>query len=144
MMIVQRAALAGVNLYSNYRGDLSDSRIENAVVPEHENCAVHWTKIHPLASLREIFGFIRAGKVYQFSYSPPQALHTTAAARLVFFKRAEADAFIDQCCNAERGIVIRGQRTNAIFNRDKGGPRPEWEYYQTRVSSSLQHLLILN
>jgi hypothetical protein len=109
----------GIFINPNYKGEITDFDLRNAMCPSDENCAVRIHRIDSNATLYEIFQIITHGKVLSFHLNPAvEGIHTYAAARLVFVTRAAAESFISDA-RSPQGLHIRGQRIEALWNRDR-------------------------
>ncbi|PQE14266.1 F-box domain-containing protein [Rutstroemia sp. NJR-2017a BVV2] len=109
----------GLFINPNYKGEITDFDLRNAMCPSDENCAVRIHRIDSNATLYEIFQIITHGKVLSFHLNPAvEGIHAYAAARLVFITRAAAESFIFDA-RSPQGLHVRGQRIEALWNRDK-------------------------
>ncbi|PQE16126.1 Nucleotide-binding alpha-beta plait protein [Rutstroemia sp. NJR-2017a BBW] len=109
----------GIFINPNYKGEITDFDLRNAMCPSDENCAVRIHRIDSDATLYEIFQIITHGKVLSFHLNPAvEGIHTHAAARLVFVTRTAAESFISDAYSL-RGLHIHGQRIEALWNRDR-------------------------
>lgn len=120
--MIRKAAEVGLPSNPNYKGELTNFNLRNAMCLDHENCSVRIHKIPPEASLSEIFAVITHGKVFSFNYTPPvKGLFTHAAADLVFLTRDAAQDFFHDA-KFGRGLNIRGERLVVMWNRIKVMP----------------------
>ncbi|KAM3067155.1 hypothetical protein ACMFMG_011708 [Clarireedia jacksonii] len=109
----------GIFINPNYKGEITDFDLRNAVCPSDENCAVRIYRIDSNTTLYEIFQIITHGKVLSFHLNPAvEGIHAHAAARLVFVTRAAAESYISDA-RSPRGLHIRGQHIEAFWNRDR-------------------------
>ncbi|PQE10723.1 f-box domain-containing protein [Rutstroemia sp. NJR-2017a WRK4] len=109
----------GIFINPNYKGEITEFDLRNAMCPSDENCAIRIHRIDSDATLYEIFQIITHGKVLSFHLNPAvEGIHTHAAARLVFVTRTAAESFISDV-HSLRGLHIRGQRIEALWNRDR-------------------------
>ncbi|QSZ35705.1 hypothetical protein DSL72_006827 [Monilinia vaccinii-corymbosi] len=117
--MARKAAEVGVALNPNYKGELTNFNLRNAMCRDHENCSVRIHNIPPEAIHSEIFAVVTHGKVFSFNYIPPiKGVFTHAAADLVFFTREAAENFIHDA-KFGNGLYIRGQRIIVLWNRVK-------------------------
>ncbi|PQE31224.1 F-box domain-containing protein [Rutstroemia sp. NJR-2017a WRK4] len=115
----RKANEIGIFINPNYKGEITDFDLRNAMCPSNENCAVRIHRIDSNATLYEIFQIITHGKVLSFHLNPAvEGVHAYAAARLVFITRAAAESFISDA-RSPQGLHVRGQRIEALWNRDK-------------------------
>ncbi|PQE29194.1 F-box domain-containing protein [Rutstroemia sp. NJR-2017a BBW] len=115
----RKANQIGIFINPNYKGEITDFDLRNAMCPSEENCAVRIHRIDSNATLYEIFQIITHGKVLSFHLNPAvEGIHAYAAARLVFVTRAAAESFISDA-RSPQGLHVRGQRIEALWNRDK-------------------------
>lgn len=113
----RKAVISGMIMNPNYRGALTKFHIENSSATALENCAVRVTGIHPNATIKEILQVIYTGKVYSINRCAPEPGKVpTAAADIVFVKRAAAEAFLSE---GIRGVFIRGERLAVTWNRNR-------------------------
>ncbi|KAI9646378.1 hypothetical protein NHQ30_004369 [Ciborinia camelliae] len=120
--MARRAAEVGISVNPNYKGELTNFNLRNAMCLDHENCAVRIHYIHPEASHPEIFSVITHGKVFSFNYiAPMEKVLPYAAADLAFVTREAAEEFFHDA-NFGRGIYIRDQRIKVLWNRVKVMP----------------------
>ncbi|TGO58122.1 hypothetical protein BCON_0058g00040 [Botryotinia convoluta] len=120
--MIRKAAEVGLPSNPNYKGELTNFNLRNAMCLDHENCSVRIHKIPPEASHSEIFAMITHGKVFSFNYNPPvKGLFTHAAADLVFLTREAAQDFFHDA-KFGRGLYIRGERLMVMWNRIKVMP----------------------
>ncbi|KAF7867037.1 uncharacterized protein EAF02_009823 [Botrytis sinoallii] len=120
--MIRKAAEVGLPSNPNYKGELTNFNLRNAMCLDHENCSVRIHKIPPEASHSEIFAVITHGKVFSFNYTPPvEGLFTHAAADLVFLTRDAAQDFFHDA-KFGRGLYIRGERLTVMWNRIKVMP----------------------
>ncbi|THV45550.1 hypothetical protein BGAL_0475g00030 [Botrytis galanthina] len=120
--MIRKAAEVGLPSNPNYKGELTNFNLRNAMCLDHENCSVRIHKIPPEASHSEIFAVITHGKVFSFNYTPPiKGLFTHAAADLVFLTRDAAQDFFHDA-KFGRGLYIRGERLVVMWNRIKVMP----------------------
>jgi hypothetical protein len=97
-------------------GNLSSTKSGEEGIPDEENCALFLSLIHPSATAKDILSVVRTGKVRILHISPPDANHSTSAAKLVFMTHSAAARFLQQV-NSKEGVAILGQRIKAIYNR---------------------------
>ncbi|TGO10956.1 hypothetical protein BTUL_0121g00290 [Botrytis tulipae] len=120
--MIRKAAEVGLPSNPNYKGELTNFNLRNAMCLDHENCSVRIHKIPPEASHSEIFAVITHGEVFSFNYTPPvKGLFTHAAADLVFLTREAAQDFFHDA-KFGRGLYIRGERLIVMWNRIKVMP----------------------
>ncbi|KAM3157680.1 hypothetical protein ABEW05_001828 [Botrytis cinerea] len=120
--MIRKAAEVGLPHNPNYKGELTNFNLRNAMCLDHENCSVRIHKIPPEASHSEIFAVITHGKVFSFNYTPPiKGLFTHAAADLVFLTREAAQDFFHDA-KFGRGLYVRGERLMVMWNRIKVMP----------------------
>ncbi|KAF7957340.1 hypothetical protein EAE96_002926 [Botrytis aclada] len=120
--MIRKAAEVGLPYNPNYKGELTNFNLRNAMCLDRENCSVRIHKIPPEASHSEIFAVITHGKVFSFNYTPPaKGLFTHAAADLVFLTREAAQDFIHDA-KFGRGLYIHGERLIVMWNRIKVMP----------------------
>jgi hypothetical protein len=113
----RRAVMSGMILNPNYHGGLTEFHIENAGTTALENCSVRVIGIHPNATIKEILQIVHTGKVYSVNRCAPEpGKIPTAAADIVFAKRAAAEAFMYE---GMRGISIRGEQLAVTWNRNR-------------------------
>jgi hypothetical protein len=122
----------GMDLNSNYQGDITDFDIENFKCPPKLNCALRLENISADATDKEIFDVFYEGKIFSFSKKDPvPGRFTNCAGILVFMTRAATEAFLQRAQTV--GVSIRGEYMKVIWNRDKCCPAKESEYHQSRV-----------
>ncbi|TGO20804.1 hypothetical protein BPAE_0264g00060 [Botrytis paeoniae] len=120
--MIRKAAEVGLPSNPNYKGEVTNFNLRNAMCLDHENCSVRIHKIPPEANHSEIFAVITHGKVFSFNYTPPvRGLFTHAAADLVFLAREAAQDFLHDA-KFGRGLYIRGERLMVMWNRIKVMP----------------------
>jgi hypothetical protein len=74
----------GMDLNSNYQGDITDFDIENFKCPPKLNCALRIENISANATAKEIFDVFHEGKIFSFSKKDPvPGRFTNCAGRLV-------------------------------------------------------------
>jgi hypothetical protein len=109
---------------ATYRGDPTVERNRSANIPDEENCAVwvwglpgHVTYTALLHSIRGI------GKIYAVVINPPNGSIRTSAAKIVFFRRSQAERLFDRI---ERGLfVVMGKAVHRVaWNKIKTGGYP--------------------
>lgn len=130
--MVIKALSAGIDLRSsNYQGDITDSYVVNAILPNEFNCALRICGIPAEAETKEIFNVFQ-GKVFAFSKQlPVPGCYDTCACRVAFTTRDAAERMMDRI--NLKGVFIRGYRLRAMWNRDASPPRPYSERHQSRV-----------
>jgi hypothetical protein len=122
----------GMDLNSNYQGDITDFDIENFKCFSKLNCALRLENISANATDKEIFDVFHEGKIFSFSKKDPvPGRFTNCAGRLVFMTRAATEAFLQRAQTV--GVSIRGEYMKVIWNRDRCCPAKESEYHQSRV-----------
>jgi hypothetical protein len=97
-------------------GDLSSTNSGEEGIPDAENCALFLSHIHPSATIKDILSVVRTGKVRILHITPPDANHSTSAAKLVFMTHSAAARFLQQA-NSKEGVAILGQKIRAIYNK---------------------------
>jgi hypothetical protein len=108
----------GMDLNSNYQGEITDFDIENFKCPPKLNCALRLENISANATYKEIFDVFYEGKIFSFSKRDPVPdRFTNCAGRLVFMTRAATEAFLRRVQTV--GVSIRGEYMKVIWNRDK-------------------------
>ena len=126
------ARQVGIDLQGNYKGDITQDHIFNAMAPMGDNCALHVISLPPNVSLKEIFSVI-IGKVFSFQlHDPVPGKWTGCGARLVFTNRAAAEEFYWRA-RTGLGITIRGQQIRVLWNRDPCRPQQYADRRQSRV-----------
>jgi hypothetical protein len=74
----------GMDLNSNYQGDITDFDVENFKCPPKLNCALRIENISANATAKEIFDVFHEGKIFSFSKKDPvPGRFTNCAGRLV-------------------------------------------------------------
>lgn len=122
----------GIDLEGNYKGDITQEHIFNAMAPTSDNCALHVIGLPSDISLKEVFAVI-VGKVFSFQlHDPVPGKWTGCGARLVFTNRKAADDFYWRA-RTGLGITIRGQQIRVLWNRDPCRPQQYADRYQSRV-----------
>ncbi|ESZ89620.1 hypothetical protein SBOR_9996 [Sclerotinia borealis F-4128] len=117
--MARKAAQVGISLNPNYKGELTNFNLRNAMCLDHENCSVRIHNIPAKASHSEIFGVVTHGKVFSFNYIPAvENVFAHAAADLVFLTREAAEYFINDA-KFGRGLYIRDQKIKVLWNRVK-------------------------
>lgn len=126
------ARQVGIDLHGNYKGDITQDHIYNAIAPIGDNCALHIIGLPSDVSLKEIFAVI-VGKVFSFQlHAPVPGKWTGCGARLVFTNRIAAEEFYWRG-RTGLGIAIRGQQIRVLWNRDPCRPQPYADRHQSRV-----------
>jgi hypothetical protein len=102
--------------YLSHRYSSSNAR-EVQGLQDFENCALFLTKIPVKATLQEIFSVITTGAVFCLHLNPPNSIHTTMAAKLVFMTPEAAYVFLKEI-QSPRGVILQGQRIQGRYNRN--------------------------
>jgi len=104
---------------SNYQGDKTAWSNYSADIPDDENCSLWVLGLPGNVTYAEFLGAIRdVGKVYICFINSPTTKHSTAAAKLVFFTRSQAEKMLKLMNNGD--IFVMGQQiTNARWNKIK-------------------------
>lgn len=89
----QRAALSQELIgHTNYAGDITNERNRSANIPDNQNCSLWVLGLPANVTYTHLLGAIRnVGKIYATVINAPSGKHTTAAAKVVLFNRAEAE-----------------------------------------------------
>jgi hypothetical protein len=98
------------------------------VSPE-ESCSVFVRDIPAGATYADFLGTVKGGKVFICRMDPPNEEFHTQAAKLVFFNRLTALAYLREA--AYKGIFVLGQPIRASWNRVRYAPHLQPE--QSRV-----------
>lgn len=126
------AQRVGLDLGSNYKGDITKEHIYNAIAPVSDNCALHIIGLPADITLKEVFSVI-VGKVFSFQlHRPVPGKWTGCGARLVFTNRTATEEFYWKA-RSGFGIVIRGQQIRVLWNRDPCRPQHYADRNQSRV-----------
>lgn len=110
----------------NYRGDHTLAANRPAAIPQEQNCSVWLSGLPPDITTHELLAAIRgAGRVYASHITPPGGRYTTAAAKVVFFEAAAAQAFLRRCADAGGlPVVVVRPRPPATASPDQQHPNP--------------------
>ncbi|KAE8447767.1 hypothetical protein EG329_010161 [Mollisiaceae sp. DMI_Dod_QoI] len=129
----RKVAEAGVDINNiAYKGNISQSFLENRLCAEAYNCAIHVSNIDPKASDKEVLGMIWEGGIQKsHRLQPVDGLHTTCGANFAFKTPEAARDFLMR--SRTEGMWIRGLRLFATANIDKCKPMQQTMLYQTRV-----------
>ena len=124
----------GRNRNANYLGSITAFDVLNAVTAEKDNCALYLTKLPMVITTKEVYAQVKHGAIHSSSLMRPNSpTHRYSAMRLVFMKRAGAEAFMEQARSFE-GLIIGGERIEAYWNRERVGPAGLERYQRmTRV-----------
>jgi len=106
---------------SNYQGDITARGNQSADIPDNENCSLWILGLPGNVTHNEFLGAIRnVGKVYTCFINRPTANFDTAAAKLVFFTRSQAEKLMSMMKNGE--ILVMGKSiTKVRWNKIKRG-----------------------
>ncbi|PVH82619.1 hypothetical protein DL98DRAFT_570261 [Cadophora sp. DSE1049] len=127
-----RAIMAGVNLFSKYKGDLTEDAIVNAQCPEDMNTSIHIEGFPVGSSEAKILSVIRFAAVRNICLHPAvPGRFATAAADITFFTREAAE----YCFNrGNEGIFkFRGKLLKFLWNKNKCRQADTEEMRQSRV-----------
>jgi len=110
----------------NYMGDLSLPSNRSALIPEEQNCSLWITGLPPNIDHHNLLGAIRGvGKIYATVINPPLGIHSTSAAKVVFFEREQAETLFLQIVSGN--FIVMGQRLcrgNVRWNNIKSARYP--------------------
>jgi hypothetical protein len=84
-------------------------------VPLEESCSIFVRNIPARATYKDFLSSVKGGKVFICRIDPPNGEFQTQAAKLVFFNRLAASAYLWEV--AHRGVVVLGQPLRASWNR---------------------------
>ncbi|KAL5316879.1 hypothetical protein ACEPPN_015931 [Leptodophora sp. 'Broadleaf-Isolate-01'] len=128
----QRAIMAGLNPFSNYKGDFTEEMIRHAQCPDELNTSVHIEGFPVGTSEADILSVIRFAAVRNICIHPAvPGRFTTAAADITFFKREAAEYCFDR--GAEGNFKFRGKTLKFLWNKNKCRPADAEEMRQSRV-----------
>jgi hypothetical protein len=102
---------------AKYKGDIeSEAYLASQVSqPDHLNCSLWVSNIHPSAAPGEIFDQIDDGAVVALHISPPDATHSMAAATLIF-KAPESAARFFHRSQSWTGIWVKMEKLFVRYN----------------------------
>ena len=108
----------------NYQGDVTVATNRSALIPDNKNCAV-WVLGLPASTTHvELLGAIRnVGQIYACVINPPTEQYQTSAAKIVFFERYQAEAFMRFALGGQFSVL--GQRIRHVrWNKIKSARYP--------------------
>ncbi|KAJ0108966.1 hypothetical protein J7T55_005514 [Diaporthe amygdali] len=124
----EKAYRDALGISHNYQGEVTNPANISAEIPDELNCAVWITGLPRDCSYKDLLGTIamhRPGKVYASFISPPKPgpghllSHNTSAAKIIFYKPAEARNLLRVA--GEGRLIVRNRRARAVPNRIKTG-----------------------
>jgi hypothetical protein len=102
---------------ANYQGEISDKN-RSANIPANRNCALFIKGLPPTLTVTQLLGAIRnIGRVYQTHINPPAGRHRTCAAKLIFFERRAAEAFMARFAQGFQIPGYPGHTAQVAWNR---------------------------
>ena len=109
---------------NNYQGDITIAHNRSANIPDNENCAVWILGLPAQTTHTALLGSIRGvGQIYACVISPPTRQHQTAAAKIVFFERRQAERFTRVVLSGH--LEVLGRRIRHIrWNKIKSACYP--------------------
>ncbi|KAH7384800.1 hypothetical protein BKA64DRAFT_646245 [Cadophora sp. MPI-SDFR-AT-0126] len=128
----ERAIIAGVNLFSKYKGDVTEDRILNAQCPEKMNTSIHIQGFPVGISETDIVSVIRFAAIRNICLHPAiPGRFATAAADITFFTREAAEYCFNR--GKEGAFKFRGKLLKFLWNKNKCRPADAEEMRQSRV-----------
>jgi len=117
----------GYSSSNNYLGDITISSNRSAEIPENENCSLWIIGLPALVTHKTLLGAIRGvGKIFAAVISPPNGIHYTSAAKIVFFERSQAETLRELILQG-RFYVMGHQVTDVRWNNIKSARFPRSE-----------------
>jgi hypothetical protein len=107
-----------------YLGDMRIEHNRSANIPVDQNCALWVLGLPANVSYTSLLRSIRqVGKVYATVINPPTGLHTTSAAKIIFFKRSEAEILFNMIASGRFRVMGRPV-VDVRWNNIKTGSYP--------------------
>jgi hypothetical protein len=126
---------------NNYQGDVTIAHNLSADIPDNENCAVWILGLPPHVTHTELLGSIQnIGQIYASVINPPIGQHQTAAAKIVFFERSQAESFMALVLNG-RCLVMGRQIRHVRWNKIKSARYPYSENSRVIRVTGPRHLM---